>query len=269
MPRDLQGEAAANGLVRLVTANARTAAALAAACAGLWSAFVVLAEGLGGPAVRPLVQLMMPATVAWSPVVAAAVLAMWAVMMAAMMLPSAVPMVLTFAALDRRSGRGHCHTAAFALAYLVVWLGFSLAATAVQWWLQGLGLVSTVGASTTPLFAGGLLLAAGSVQFTPLKQACLRKCRSPVGFLVTEWRAGATGAAAMGLRHGAFCLGCCWALMLLPFVAGTMNLLWMVVLTALVTVEKVAPHGEAVSRTMGVALAAAGLLSIAGGSALL
>ncbi len=237
---------------------------LGVACAGLWAAFIALVYGVGGPYTHHLMQLMMPTTTAWSPAMAGAVFTMWAVMMAAMMLPSAVPMALTFAALDRRGERGHGRTTGFVLAYLVTWTGFSLAATLVQWWLQGLGLVSAMGVSTTPLFAGGLLLAAGAVQFTSLKQACLRKCRTPVGFLATEWREGAVGAATMGLRHGAFCVGCCWALMLLPFVAGTMNVLWMAFLTGIVTLEKIAPHGETMSRRIGVLLVAAGLLTVGG-----
>ncbi len=243
--------------------TAGTAVTLVAVCVTLWVAFAALAGGIGGLHMHSLMPLMMPATAAWSPAMVGAVFAMWAVMMAAMMLPSAVPMALTFAALDRRSGRHLGRTTGFVLAYLATWVGFSLAATMLQWWLQALGLVSAMGASTTPWFAGGLLLAAGAVQFTDLKQACLRKCRTPIGFLAMEWREGAAGAAMMGLRHGVFCIGCCWALMLLPFVAGTMNLLWMAVLAAIVAVEKIAPHGHALSRAIGVVLAAAGLLTIA------
>jgi len=259
MPRDAPARAA--GIGRPWTAaDARTAAALIAACLGLWLAFLAMAHGVGGAPMHRLMQLMMPATAAWSPATAGAVFAMWAVMMAAMMLPSAIPMVTTFAALDRARGAGGRHRTGFVLAYLAVWVAFSAAATALQWWLHALGLVSAAGVSTTPWLAGGLLVAAGAVQFTDLKQACLAKCRTPVGFLLTEWREGARGAAIMGLRHGAFCVGCCWALMLLPFVAGTMNVLWMAVLTAVVTVEKVAPAGDRISRVIGVVLVAGGLV---------
>lgn len=259
MPRDAWARSWGVGR-RWTAADARTAAALIAACVGLWLAFLALAHGLGGAPTRHLVHLMMPTTVAWSPATAGAVFAMWAVMMAAMMLPSAIPMASTFAALDRARGAGRHRTAGFVLAYLLVWAAFSAAATALQWALFGLGLVSAAGASTTPWFAAGLLVAAGAVQFTELKQACLKKCRTPVGFLLTEWRAGARGAAVMGLRHGAFCVGCCWALMLLPFVAGTMNVLWMAVLTAVVTVEKLAPGGDRLARAIGLVLVATGMV---------
>lgn len=242
-------------------ANRGTVLALGAASVALWAFFITMALGLGGPVVGTFSRLMMPMTAAWSPASVAAVFFMWAVMMAAMMLPSAVPMVLAYRTLDRHRDRGpgSAHATAFAAAYLLVWAAFSLAATVLQWWLQAVGLVSAMGASTTPWFAGGLLLAAGTVQVTPLKQACLRKCRTPIGFLTINWRDGAGGAAELGLRHGVFCLGCCWALMLLPFVAGTMNLLWMAVLTGVVTAEKVLPHGETLSRAIGLALAAAGM----------
>jgi len=241
---------------RMLADNARWAVGLAVAGAGLWAVFVALATGAGGAGMANVSRLMMPSTAAWSPAAAGAVFAMWAVMMAAMMLPSALPMVLTFAGLNR-GGPGP--VAGFALAYLAVWAGFGLAATALQWVLQAAGLVSAMGAATTPWAAAGLLAAAGAVQFTSLKQACLAKCRTPVGFLVTEWREGAAGAVRMGVRHGVFCVGCCWAIMLLPFVAGTMNMVWMVVLTLLVAAEKIVPFGPAVSRAIGAGLIAAGL----------
>ncbi len=261
MPRSLSEALAGGGAA--AAGRARTAAWLLALGALLWLGFAALAEGIGGPATQRLSALMMPADAAWSPAAAAAVFAMWAVMMAAMMLPSAVPMVSSFAALDRSARGGGGRTAGFLLAYLAVWSGFSLVAAALQWGLQGLGLVDAAGASRTPLLAAGLLVAAGAVQFTPLKQACLRKCRTPLGFLAVEWRPGFRGAAAMGLRHGLFCLGCCWALMLLPFVAGTMNLLWMAVLTAVVALEKLAPRGVLLSRGLGVLLILAGLSILA------
>lgn len=263
MPRRAAGAPAGGEAVGLAAGQVRTAVWLALAGALCWLAFVAVAAGFGGPASHRLMMLMMPATGAWSPATVAAVFGMWALMMAAMMLPSALPMATSFAALDRGPAKGGGRTAGFVLAYLAVWVGFSLAATALQWWLQGLGLVNAGGASRTPLLAGGLLLVAGAVQFTPLKRACLRKCRTPLGFLATEWRAGFGGAAVMGLRHGAFCLGCCWALMLLPFVAGTMNLLWMAGLAAVVALEKLAPRGELLSRGFGVLLVAAGLATLA------
>jgi len=247
------------GIARLLTGQWRQAAALLAACLALWAVFLALALGIGGEAMHGLMQLMMPMSAQWSVASAGMVFVMWSVMMAAMMLPSALPMALTFAALDRGQETGGNRLVGFVAAYLAVWCGFSLGATLLQWWLQGLGLISAAGASTSAWLAGGLLVAAGAMQFSRLKQACLAKCRTPLGFLMTEWREGAAGAARMGLRHGVFCLGCCGALMLLPFVAGTMNIWWMALLTAIVAVEKLAPRAVRFSQVLGLTLLAGGV----------
>ncbi len=184
--------------------------------------------------------------------------AMWAVMMVAMMVPSAAPMILLFATVHRRQrAEGHTAvpTAVFLLGYLAVWTAFSLAATLAQWGLQTAALLSPMMVATSPLLGGALLMAAGAFQWTPLKHACLAKCRSPLGFLLTEWREGARGAFVMGLRHGAYCTGCCWALMALLFVGGVMNLLWVAAIAAFVLLEKVAPAGGVVGKAAGSALA--------------
>jgi predicted metal-binding membrane protein len=191
---------------------------------------------------------------------------MWAVMMVAMMLPSAAPMILVFTSVKRRSAAGSALalvTGLFALAYLVVWIGFSLAATAANWALHQAGLMTAMMGSTLPLVGGILLLAAGVYQWTPLKHACLSRCRSPLAFLMTEWRPGRSGAFFMGLRHGLFCLGCCWALMTLLFVLGLMNLLWIAALAAIALLEKVLPGGLWVSRVLGIALIGWGAWMIA------
>jgi len=193
---------------------------------------------------------------------------MWAVMMVAMMLPSAAPMILVFAGIKRRSpaaadGALALVTALFALAYIVVWTGFSLAATLANWALHQAGLMTSTMGSTLPMAGGVLLLVAGIYQWTPLKHACLSRCRSPLAFLMTEWRTGRTGAFVMGLRHGLFCLGCCWALMALLFVLGAMNLLWIAGLAAIALIEKVAPGGAWLSRGLGLVLAAWGAWMIA------
>lgn len=184
---------------------------------------------------------------------------MWAVMMVAMMLPTAAPMVLMYA----RIARGHAGWPAarawlFALGYLCAWTLFSVAATAGQGALQHAGLISGA-LRLSPLLGGLVLVAAGLYQLTPLKEACLRQCRSPIGFFMTEWRQGAGGAFSMGLHHGTFCLGCCWMLMALLFVAGVMNLLWVAAISAFVLIEKVAPWGRAVANTAGIGLIASGL----------
>jgi len=190
---------------------------------------------------------------------------MWAVMMVGMMLPSAAPVILLVAAVRRRraQARGRGLTVAFGLGYLLVWGGFSLAATAAQWGLHAAALLSPQLATTSPLLGGILLVAAGVYQLTPLKAACLAHCRSPLGFLMTEWREGTGGALRMGFAHGLYCLGCCALLMGLLFVTGVMNLLWVAMIAAFVLVEKVAPGGPRVGRLASLALIGAGLAVLA------
>jgi predicted metal-binding membrane protein len=193
----------------------------------------------------------------WSTANWLAVFIMWAVMMAAMMLPATLPMVSVFGTLNRRRGEVR-RTLAFVAGYLMLWAAFSAAATVVQWALQTSGLVSPMIVSLSPLLNAALLAIAGIFQFTPLKRVCLRACRSPLGFLLTDWRDGLWGAARMGMRHGLFCLGCCWALMALLFVGGAMNLLWIAALTLLVTMEKLAPKGDLLAKALGALMIAAG-----------
>jgi predicted metal-binding membrane protein len=184
---------------------------------------------------------------------------MWAVMMVAMMVPSASPMIETYARIARaRSGASAYDVWLFAAAYIVVWTLFSAAATAGQIALQR-GALITSGFVTTPLISGIILAIAGLYQLTPLKQACLGHCRSPIGFFMTEWRDGAAGAFKMGLKHGAFCVGCCWMLMALLFVLGVMNLLWVAAISVFVLLEKVTPYGRTIARITGVAMLASGI----------
>jgi predicted metal-binding membrane protein len=160
-------------------------------------------------------------------------------------------------------GRAAVSTTIFVLGYLVVWTTYSVAAALAQAGLHAAALMSPAMAATSPLLAGGLLVAAGVFQWTPLKRACLAGCRSPLSFLMAGWREGRGGAFVMGLRHGLYCLGCCWALMALLFVVGVMNLLWVAAIAVAVLVEKVVPRGDLVGRLAGVALVAAGLLLVA------
>jgi len=211
---------------------------------------------------NPLAGLMMPTSPAWSTTNVVAVFLMWSVMMMAMMLPSAVPIVLMFATLSRRNERIH-EAWIFVAAYLIVWTAFSAAATAIQWGLQAIGLITPMMSSQSVWLTAVLLLIAGAVQFTPLKGVCLRHCRSPIGFLLTEWRDGKADAFWMGIRHGILCLGCCWALMGLLFVAGVMNLAWIAALTAAVVIEKVHPAGVGLGKFLGVTLIVAGAVRIA------
>ncbi len=203
----------------------------------------------------------------WSIADLIATLAMWAVMMAAMMVPSASPMILAFAGVNRqRRERAlpYAATGFFLLGYLAVWTAFSAVATLMQAALHSAALLSPMMVSTSRILGGVLLIAAGVFQWTRLKYACLRHCRTPLGFLLTEWRDGAWGAFSMGLRHGSHCVGCCWLLMGLLFVAGVMSLWWVAAIAAFVLLEKLAPAGLLIARVSGVLLAAWGLWTLAG-----
>lgn len=182
---------------------------------------------------------------------------MWAVMMAAMMLPTASPMILTFAAVaERRRAAGRCYVpvAAFACGYVAIWTLFSAGAAALQWLLHRNALLSPAMASTSSVMAGALLIAAGIFQFTPQKRRCLTRCRTPLDFIMTRWREGVSGAFRMGIEHGAFCTGCCWALMCLLFVMGVMNIVWIAALTLLVGLEKLLPRPAWIPAATGIAL---------------
>jgi predicted metal-binding membrane protein len=202
-------------------------------------------------------SLTEPMAMAWSPGFATAVVAMWAVMMVAMMLPSAAPMILLFDTISRRryeQGERAVATQVFAGGYLIVWISFGLIATLLQYGLEQALVMSMAMRTTNSLLAGGILVGAGIYQLTPLKQACLRHCRSPLDFVVTRWRKGTRGAFAMGCEHGTYCLGCCWVLMALLFVGGVMNLLWVAALSLYVLAEKVLPATHWLSRLAGMIL---------------
>ena len=227
-----------------------------------WAYMVYLAWGLDS------MDMAMPHMQSWGAVDFVLMFVMWAVMMGAMMVPTAAPMILVFANVNRRrreQQRPFVPTGVFLLGYLVVWTGFAALATVAQWGLHNASLLSsTMGESTSSILGGSLLLAAGIFQWSPLKYVCLAHCRSPLGFLIAEWKEGTTGALRMGLRHGLFCLGCCWVLMSLLLVLGVMNLLWIAALAGFVLVEKVAPRGLWVSRITGLLLFGWGALMLAG-----
>ena len=172
---------------------------------------------------------------------------MWFVMMVGMMVPSAAPMILLFATVTRKQApdeKPGLRIAIFTGTYLFIWALFSIAATLAQWALAEADLVSPMMVGTSKWLTIGLLVACGIYQLTPLKQACLGKCRSPLGFLIKKWLPGDFGALKMGLSHGAYCLGCCWLLMSLLFVGGVMNLLWVALIAILVLGEKILPRGD-------------------------
>jgi predicted metal-binding membrane protein len=223
-----------------------------------WAGLAWIAFDMG----HPLAQLMMPATAQWSGANLLAIWSMWAVMMAAMMLPSALPMMLTFKRLCAHHGEP-ARSRGFLAAYLLVWSGFSAAATAAQWAFQAAGWISPMIVSTSAGLTGLLLALAGLYQFSPLKRVCLARCRTPMGFLLGEWRGGARGGFVMGLRHGLFCMGCCWALMALLFAGGVMNLAWIAALSMAVAIEKLAPQGARVAQLLGLGLLIAGALRLA------
>src|SRR5215469_15103667 len=208
-----------------------------------------------------LVAMAMPSIGAWGPMDLLLVFAMWAVMMVAMMVPSATPMLLAFATISRsRSAQGRrsfpCGCSSRAI--LVLWTAFSLAVTLAQWELHSLALISPMMVGTSPLLGSLLLIAAGVYQWTPLKHACLTHCRSPLQFLLTCWQDGSAGAFLMGLRHGAYCLGCCWLLMAVLFAVGVMNLAWIAALSVFVLFEKIIPRGFWLAKVTGLVLVGLG-----------
>jgi predicted metal-binding membrane protein len=236
---------------------------LVAAAALAWVYLLYLARGMRALATGALgMGAVMPHVKPWTAVDFTLMFLMWSVMMVAMMIPTAAPMILAFAAISRKrheQRRPYVPTAVFVAAYVVVWCGFSLLATLSNWALHRGGFMSSMMGSAVPSVGGLILVASGVFQWTPLKHACLWRCRTPLGFLMTEWREGYRGALVMGLRHGSFCLICCWALMALLFVLGVMNILWIAALTVFVLLEKVGSKTIWISRASGAFLVVWGL----------
>ena len=197
-----------------------------------------------------------------------AAIVMWWVMMIAMMTPSAAPLVLLYGNVLRHHradpSQAHAFASSIYLAggYLTAWLAFSVAAATLEMLLQPAGVMSSMLWSKNAALSAAVLFAAGVYQLSPLKAACLHQCRGPIQFLTRYWRPGRFGAFAMGLRHGAWCVGCCWMLMALLFVGGLMNVVWIAALGLLVLVEKLAPAGPFVSRLAGVVFLGWGVATI-------
>jgi predicted metal-binding membrane protein len=213
-----------------------------------------------------MAEMGMPMDMPWTATDAFFTFTMWAVMMVGMMTGTAAPMLLLFA--GARAARGTRRVAPavmmFGLGYMIVWVAFSAGAALAQWLLHQTAMLTPAMSASNARLAGGILVAAGAYQLTPVKGACLTWCRSPLGFLLTNWRDGTLGALRMGLRHGMYCLGCCWLLMCLLFVAGVMNLVWVAALTAFVLVEKIGPFGLIVARVAGAIMIVVGILLAAG-----
>jgi predicted metal-binding membrane protein len=190
------------------------------------------------------------------------IFAMWTVMMVGMMSASAAPVIFLFAAIHRGLGaqRAPRVVPAFGAGYVLVWTAFSAGAALAQWALHQAAMLSPAMTTSSARLSGAILIAAGIYQLTPFKSACLTHCRSPLGFLMSHWRDGAAGALRMGIEHGTYCLGCCWALMGVLFVVGVMNLVWVAAIAIFVLVEKVGPAGAFVARAAGLAMVAAGAL---------
>jgi len=237
--------------------------ALAGIAAVAWAYMIYEARGMSLSGVCKCLGLQMGGTTLadWSVGSLLPLFLMWAGMMVAMMLPSATPMILTFATVSRtrrRQERPYVPVAIFVAGYVAIWVAFSVLAALAQWILHREALLSPAMASSSAWLGGILLLAAGVFQFTPLKHACLTQCRAPFDFIMTRWREGAGGAFRMGVEHGLFCAGCCWALMGLLFVAGVMNIFWIAAITLLVGLEKLFPRGIWLSSATGVILTAWG-----------
>lgn len=225
-----------------------------------WVYLVVLAAGMDGMAMDEAVMSARAAP--WSVLDFVLMVLMWAVMMVGMMVPSAAPAILLYGSMVRKNReRGSVLPSVwiFTGGYLAVWTVFSLAATILQAGLETSALLTPMMESGSRWLSGGLLVAAGVYQWLPLKEACLKKCRAPLQFFMFRWRPGAAGAFRMGAEHGSFCVGCCWAIMLLLFVAGVMNLLWVAVIAGFVLAEKLLTAGMIAGRVGGVAFAVAGI----------
>jgi predicted metal-binding membrane protein len=211
---------------------------------------------------RMMADMGMTMDVPWTAADVFLTFAMWAVMMIGMMAASAAPVILLFAAMRRHrdAQRWPLVVFAFGTGYLLVWIGFSAGAALAQWALRSAAMLTPMMKTSSARLGGVILIAAGVYQLTPFKGACLTHCRSPLGFLMSRWRDGTAGALRMGIEHGTYCLGCCWALMGVLFVVGVMNLVWVAGMAIFVLAEKIAPSGALVARVGGAAMITAGAL---------
>ncbi len=253
------------------------AAALAALTALAWTYVLWLAadmdmgrmEMTGFRMVPAGIGIMAPALAPWQATEFVYVFAMWAVMMVGMMTPSAAPMILIYALVGRQAsaqGKPFAATGWFATGYLLTWVGFALVATVAQWALERTALLDPKMASASQVFGGIVLVAAGVYQWTPLKDICLAQCQSPLLFIQRQggFHRDPLGSLRLGLRHGAYCIGCCWVLMALLFVGGVMNVLWIATISAFVLIEKIVPVGRLISRIAGAGFVAAGTWLVVG-----
>jgi predicted metal-binding membrane protein len=229
-----------------------------------WAYMVHEARAMGSTGVCHCAGMKMsgPDLQPWSPLQLIPLFLMWTEMMVAMMIPSAAPLLLTFASVNRKrreQQQPFVSTGIFLLGYLLVWTAFSALAALAQWALHSLSLLSPMMVSSSSVLGVMLLIGAGLFQWSPLKQSCLIQCASPLAFLMKDWREGKGGALVMGVKHGVYCAGCCWLLMGLLFVAGVMNMWWVGVISVFVLLEKALPRKVLVSKIAGLILVLWGL----------
>lgn len=205
----------------------------------------------------------MPMTPHWAATDFILLFLMWIVMMIAMMTPSVAPLILVFAKVNRERKLQHhpfVNTGYLITGYFLVWAVYSVAATALQWLLQQIAWLNPDMKTTNKILGGIILILTGIFQFTSLKKTCLTYCRSPLNFVLLHWKEGKQGALKMGIENGFYCLGCCWLLMVLLFVAGIMNLLWVALIALFVLAEKISPGIRWLPYVAGFALIAYGIL---------
>ena len=234
-----------------------------------WSYVVWFSASMSASMPAPMANMpgttMSPTIRPWTMAEFLVAFAMWSVMMVGMMTPSAAPMILTYARVGRQAaahGKPLAPTFWFAAGYLLAWCGFAQFAALAQGLLLQSGLITPMLASSSDVFGGLVLVAAGVYQWTPLKEGCLVQCQAPVGFIQRHGGFKRSGPASLvlGLGHGLYCIGCCWALMAILFVLGVMNLLWVAALSIWVLLEKVVPLGRLMARGLGLVLVAAGII---------
>jgi len=201
----------------------------------------------------------------WTPADFAMMFLMWAIMMVGMMVPSAMRAVMIFAGIARKAadnGRSFASANFFIAGYIVIWSGFSAVATLLQWGLEHFSLLSPMMVLLSPQLGAALLFAAGLYQISPLKDVCLRHCQSPAHFIAQHFKGGNASAFNLGIKHGLYCLGCCWVLMGLLFVGGVMNLVWILAITLFVLIEKLLPQRLQIARVSGGLMIATALVFI-------
>ena len=205
----------------------------------------------------------MPMSPSWTFIDFVLLFLMWFVMMIAMMTPSVSPLILIFAMVNRKKkqqANPFVPTGFLIAGYFLVWGVFSLLATVLQWGLQNLSLLNPDMITTNKILGGVILIGAGIFQFTNLKQRCLHYCRTPIDFIHRNWKEGKTGALRMGIENGIYCLGCCWILMIILFVSGIMNLLWIALIALFVLIEKTLSQMKWVSFLAGMVLIIYGIM---------